>query len=137
MKKGKIEKSTLGSNAIYYGIKITVSPPLNEKANLASTIKPFLDGIISAFHAHNGVKIMGASSRLAKIMKVEPIELQELLFDSSTNVLGHIDLLSPYRNGVKWNPADDKVVKAEIFIGNPNMRGIWTHSGELFSVIKS
>lgn len=95
------------------GLKIELKVPSHSAIQLISAIKPFLDGIIAAFHTHNGAFLDEVATRLSVAMDLAPNDFKELLMDHATAALGTINLLQPYRNFVKWNPADDRLVHVD------------------------
>ena len=117
-----------------YGIQVTIKAPIGTKINLASVVKPLLDGIISSFHTHDGSDIFEISERVAKMLGENPEMVHKMLLDSKMNLLGKRKLLYKRSKGVQWNPADDDCMMAEILFDNSMEDGIWSLSGEIFTV---
>jgi hypothetical protein len=93
---------------LYIGIKAPQKYP-----NLTGLIKPLLDGIISAFHYQNPIE-PGAISFIAEKLKIENEELVMLFDQHDYEFLGERNLVSCYRNGIKWNPEDEKCTSVNI-----------------------
>lgn len=83
--------------------------------NLGAAIKPLIDGIVSAFHVHDGFETPASVARLAAAGAGDPAELTRMLGDQAWAALGPRRLVRPYRSaGVQWNPADEYLVACEI-----------------------
>jgi len=83
-------------------------------SSVADQVKPALDGVISAYHAHQGDTEV-PSERLSSMGLGERIELQRLLGDTAWNTLGSRTVVRPFgAAGVQWNPADDLCVAATV-----------------------
>jgi len=117
-----------------YGVSIAIRKPANSSLSLASIVKPVLDGVISAFHTHNGTKLDDVSERLGTKLGIATAEARRLLLDEQLNLLGPRNLVWPFSKGIQWNPADDRCVAAELLIGDTRTESGWELSGELFAV---
>lgn len=109
--------------------------PQGQKLNLASAIKPILDGFISAFHVQDGLPDPVVTARLAALLGENPQKVWELLCDSRLAILGKRKLVHPFQKGIQWNPADDlcmgvKVTQEDSLIGSD-----WLVDGELYSLV--
>ena len=134
MKNGFVEVNN--DHPSLYGIQIKVKAPIGTTINLASIVKPVLDGIISSFHTHNGSDIIELSERLAKLLGENKQMVEKMLIDTQMNMLGTRNLLHKFGHNIQWNPADDTCVKADILFDNSSDGG-WSLSGELFKVEQS
>lgn len=84
------------------------------RPSAADQVKPVLDGVISAYHSHEGDCALVAE-RLANLGLGDPSRLQRELGDPVWNVLGSRVLVWPFGPaGVQWNPADDLCVAAHV-----------------------
>lgn len=107
--------------------------------SVASIVKPALDGIISAYHGHEGTDGLAEARRLeaAGIGGAQP--LQEQLLDQRWAALGARRLVKPFgTRGVQWNPADEFCVYAHVTlrVGEPAVDGHparWRLSAELMA----
>lgn len=88
-----------------FEMTVTLHGP-NPVKNLASVIKPLLDGIISSFHTESKIDDH-AVHRLAEKTSWNPDDIALRLLNPARPLLGKRNLLSSYRNFVKWNPADE------------------------------
>ncbi len=116
-----------------FGLSIVVTIPDTITATLASLIKPIIDGVVSAFHMYRGPEI----GRISQWLEVEPGQtpdaIANLLQQPEQAVLGERRLLYSFRNGFKWNPADDLCLAAELFL-HTHAGKDWQLSGELFEI---
>lgn len=102
------------------------------RTNLATLIKPTLDGIISAFHSHTEPADQVAQ-RLAHAGVGQYDPLRTHLADPNWAALGSRTLVKPFgAHGVQWNPADDYCMAAAVTIDRAPEHGPrWQLSGEL------
>lgn len=84
-----------------FGIKVTVH--CSNRMLPASLMKPLLDGIVCAFHQRDGV------DNLLHTITKEAFEKVVVSAENRIAVLGKRDYVNPYRNGIKWNPADERL----------------------------
>jgi hypothetical protein len=105
--------------------------------SLVYIVKPTLDGIISAYHSHEGSDGVAESQRLEEAGLGERETLRDQLLDRRWAALGGRRLLSSFgKTGVQWNPADDLCAAAHITlsVGDSVEDGHhtrWRLSGEL------
>ena len=69
-----------------------------------------LDGVIAAFHTHPGEENDEATRRLADDPNEDIGAVHGHLTDPGRGVLGERTLIWPFRSGLQWNPADDRLV---------------------------
>lgn len=119
-----------------WGIELEINAPSNCKLNLASIIKPLLDGIISAFHYHDGTNLSLVAGRLAKKLNLDCKIIVENLLDKNHAVLGVRNLLHPFGIGLQWNPADDLFVQIKVGINYCLSENNWNLSGKIYPVEK-
>jgi len=75
-------------------------------ARLAATIKPLLDGWVSATHCHDGT---GRDILMPRLGNADQAAAQwAQLCDPAAAVLDTRPLLRPFRDGIAWNPADER-----------------------------
>jgi hypothetical protein len=95
-----------------FAVRLLVDRP---GLNIGAVIKPLIDGIVSAFHAHDGFEAPAVAARLAAAGVGNPVELMRMLGDPAWAALGVRRLVRPYRSGgVQWNPADEYLVACDI-----------------------
>lgn len=83
--------------------------------SVASIVKPALDGIISAYHSHEGSDGLTEAQRLEAAGIGTAETLQRHLLDQRWAALGARRLIKPFgANGVQWNPADEFCVYANV-----------------------
>ena len=118
-----------------FGLSVTLHAPSGWVLNPAALIKPLFDGIIAAFHSHDGSMLEQVSDRVARKLDVDASEVAGHLLSDSVAVLGSRRLVWPWGKSVQWNPADDRCVAAELVVyTDKNRNGLWRLSGELFEV---
>jgi hypothetical protein len=89
-------------------------------------MRTLIDGIIATFHAHEGSNGEELERRLAVAVGGErALSAGRLLTDDGWNLLGRRKLVYPWGGGVKWNPADERLVavRYEIRPGARSMKG--------------
>jgi hypothetical protein len=139
IKKGSVKTSLApySFDTNYYGISVEINAPNNIKLNLAGIIKPLLDGIISAFHSHEGKYRIDVSELLADKLRTDKVEIQNMLSDVQNAVLGSRNLIHPFGKGIQWNPADDLFMQIEVTINNSENLDAWNLSGEIYKLEKA
>jgi len=109
--------------------------------SLVYILKPTLDGIISAYHSHEGSDGVAEAQRLEDAGIGERETLRDQLLDRRWAALGGTRLLSSFgRTGVQWNPADDRCVAAHITLSidgsvEDDHHARWRLSAELTEAI--
>jgi hypothetical protein len=99
-----------------FAVSVTVAGPEVSHRRLTDVMKPVLDGVISAFHVHNGRDLEELSRRLDVDLNVSPAEVARTLMNADATPLGVRRLLWGWRQIVQWNPADDRCVHAAVGI---------------------
>lgn len=115
-----------------FGLRVVIHAQRGVGLNLAAVIKPVFDGVVAAFHRHDGTMEAEVSRRLARVLNVDKREVDDLLRNGSVAVLGTRRLLWPWSAAVQWNPADNRCVAGELLLQESNARRLWELSGELF-----
>jgi hypothetical protein len=115
---------------------IKIRSPQGQKVNLSGVIKQLLDGIISAFHEQDGLLDPVAIKRLVALLGKNSREIEDLLYDSESAVLGKRKSIHPFRKGIQWNPADDLRTAIKVSLEDSLDGQKWLISGELFSVVQ-
>ncbi len=134
MKSGLVDICQLPSEELkLFGLCVIVKAPANDAINISGVMKPLLDGLIAAFHAHNGEKIEQISQRLGATLHTDQSAVVKLLNDQSGAILGRRRLLGPFRKGIMWNPADDLCLAAELLVERHDGNGRLI-SGSLFEI---
>lgn len=92
--------------------------------NIASIMKSLLDGIISGFHRENDIDsnvVTYLSNRYCKTEK----SIIAYLRNESYTVLDERNLVSVFRNGIKWKPADERCKEITIIPKiNKHIKGV-------------
>ncbi|MDL2220578.1 hypothetical protein LJC55_02820 [Eubacteriales bacterium OttesenSCG-928-N14] len=131
--QGKISRHAVQPYYGHCGISLRLSVPANKAHNIASFLKPLLDGLLCAFHVHEGEFASHVLSRLRALLDAPAAELSAALSDDAQAVLGARNLISSFRSGIKWNPADENCVSVKISL-HPHDSNTYTLSGTLDTV---
>lgn len=134
IKKGQIHTSYYEGIPNCFGMELRIDGPKGININLASVAKPLLDGIICAFHVHDGTNMSLLSGRLADLTGMDKGTVENMLMDSANSILGKTRLLHPFGQGVQWNPADDLCMAVKILFNSCLPPNTWQLSGELFTI---
>lgn len=113
-----------------FGLSLVLGVPTGARVRLSGVLKCLLDGVISAFHAHNGSLLGEHGQRIGQILDVDAAIVAALLQDRNMAILGTRSLLGARS---QWNPAADHCVAAEVFI-QPNMGTEYRLSGRMFEL---
>ncbi len=111
LKQGDIKISKL-MNPKEFGLSIVIEIPEKHR-NITSLFKPMIDGLISAFHYQNSVD-QDVLNNITKMKHISDDAVLSQLSRKDYTFLGERNLISSYRNGIKWNPEDEKCTKANI-----------------------
>ncbi len=98
----------------HLGLDLTIHRPSLGRPALLGLIKVLVDGIVSAFHVHDGQAVDVVAGRLSGRLGISRERLVEALVSNPRAVLGARRLLWPYRDNVQWNPADDLLVDVRL-----------------------
>lgn len=134
IKKGLFDIANKFEVPHFFGIELKITAPKGTVINLASVIKPLLDGIICAFHTHDGTDNATVVNRLAQRLSIGKSVVVDLLMDMETGILGKRNLVHPFGKGVQWNPADDLCVVAMILLNDCMEDNTWSLDGNIFTV---
>jgi hypothetical protein len=101
----------------WFGLRLRVGVPTGTRVAPARAIKPLVDGVISAFHNHDGTELSTVSERLQSQLETVSAEtISDLLMDKHAAQLGERRLVWRFRSGVQWNPADDLCIAIDLRI---------------------
>jgi hypothetical protein len=115
-----------------FAVKVEIRPPLERQPVWGGLVKGVVDGVVCAFQAHTDTSILpDVVARLSKDLPAHPADIERCLLDQRRAVLGAVpQLVSPYRSGVKWDPADHRCVAGEVLAADP-VDARWAIRGEL------
>lgn len=124
------------------GLHVTDTREKRPASSLVDIVKPTLDGIISAYHSHEGSDGVVEAQRLEEAGLGARDTLRDQLLDPRWAALGAIPVVRPSTAAgrVRWNPADDFCVAAHITLSNDGSvadghDARWRLSGELAEAI--
>jgi hypothetical protein len=123
-------------------VQITDTRESGPASSVVSIVKPALDGIISAYHSHEGSDGVAEAQRLEKSGVGTAGTLQDQLLDRRWAALGARRLVKPFRaTGVQWNPADDFCVAAHVTLSTDKAvadkhRARWQLTAELMEATR-
>jgi hypothetical protein len=100
-----------------FAVRLQLEGPDGPRSRLHNLLKVLLDGVVAAFHVHDGSRLSELAARHTTVAPGgSPAAVVDRLMDPSWAVLGPRRLVAPYRTGVQWNPADDGLVAAEVLL---------------------
>ena len=109
IRRGDTSVHAAASDSSTIGLEITVELLRGARVNLATLAKPLIDGTIAAFHEHgDSASLDLVASRVGAQISVPDEDVRSLLSRNAAAILGSRRLLWPWRDGVQWNPADDR-----------------------------
>lgn len=106
---GALQPGRLGDP---FGVVVEILAP--REVHLASVMKPVIDGVVAAFHAHDGWDGSAIAERVANALLLDPNYVRSLLENPERAVLGRRRLLWRRAAGVQWNPEDDLLQAAHL-----------------------
>jgi hypothetical protein len=93
-----------------FAVRLLVSPPAGWRGRLIGLLKPLVDGVVSALHAHTG-PIETVLDRAGGIdPSLSRSEFRELLTSPADAPLGGVRLVARWGQTLQWHPADDRIV---------------------------
>lgn len=115
-----------------FAIKVEIRPPVGRQPVTGGLVKGVVDGVVCAFQAHTDESVLPeVVARLVKDLPAAPDEIERCLLEQRRAVLGAVPkLVSPYRSGVKWDPADHLCVAGEVVTADP-IDSQWAIKGEI------
>lgn len=113
-RSGAISAAAAIEAGVPFGMDIVITGPAVLPSGLHNVLKPLLDGVIAALQHHDGTNLDIVSERLAVGLGCPAQEVADLLSAPGAAVLGATRLVRPYRDGVQWNPADDRCVAIRV-----------------------
>lgn len=109
-----------------FRLSIEVHTPEDKPIKLASCMKPLLDGLISALQYSESIDPIALKILAASIG--EPFDAVKAELENQKNKLlgNQKKLVFAYREGIKWNPADDRLKECTISINrtSPKVIGV-------------
>ena len=85
----------------HFGIQVMVH--LARQVLPAGVMKPLLDGIVCAFHGRDGI------DGILNTITQDAFEKMVVAAENNIALLGKRNYVRPYREGFKWNPADERL----------------------------
>lgn len=131
MRRGDAAATAGSSVPSRFGVDVSIDVPAGSRCLVANVIKPLLDGVLSALHAHDCTKLDEVAERISAALVADAGEIRGYLTSNPLGVLGERTLVRPHGQGVQWNPADDGCVLAEVRLKAGSK---WHCSGRLFEV---
>lgn len=115
-----------------FAVQVEIRPPLERQPVIGGLVKGIVDGVVCAFQAHTDESVLPeVVARLVKDLPATPDEIERCLLDQRRAVLGAVPkLISPYRGGVKWDPADHLCVAGDVITADP-IDSQWAIKGEI------
>jgi hypothetical protein len=95
-----------------FGLSIVFDIPKKHR-NITSLIKPLIDGLIASFHYQSSVD-QRVLDYISKKTHISEYDVMSKLRHKEHSFLGERKLISSYREGIKWNPADEKCTRVNL-----------------------
>jgi hypothetical protein len=126
----------------HFGLALSLSVPvarssLRAALHGAALVKPIVDGVASAFTAHDGGDLEGVSERIGERLGKKPADVAKELMWSPSVLLSTQRLVVCRSRGVQWLPPDDRCVACELLIVRDAEGPDWRLSGALFVALPS
>lgn len=128
VRSGPVGGSRAGSASYPFGLTVDISAP--RELHLALVMKPLIDGVVAAFHAHDGSDGAELAKRVADPLFLDQHEVRTLLDGSERAVLGRRRLLWRRGAGVQWNPGDD-LLQAALLRATTHIGTGWSIAGRI------
>lgn len=121
--------------AMPFAVRVKIRPAAGREPVWGGLVKGIFDGVISAFQAHTDTAMVPeVTARLAANLQADRTEIEKHLIEKRWAVLGAVPrLVSPYREGVKWDPADHLCVAGELIDAHP-VGPRWSIKGDIIAV---
>lgn len=135
LSRGQVEVFDRAVADAPFALRIEVRPPYGRQPVWGGLLKGILDGVVCALQAHTDTAVLPeAAARLATTLPADSVEIETHLLDQRRAALGAVHrLVSPYRNGVKWDPSDHLCVAGELLTAEP-VDNRWAIKGEVIEV---
>lgn len=117
-----------------YGLNLQIMGPTDYKINLTTIAKPLTEGVVAAFHHHNGAEIDATTTYLREKLNLPTQILREMLIDRTTSILGEKTLVMPYHKTIKWYPDLQLIALVNITYKPDETINDFYFKGELFGV---
>jgi hypothetical protein len=134
VRNGPLRESRAGSDSHRLGLTVDILAP--REVHLASVMKPVIDGVIAAFHAHDGSDHEELARRVAASLSIDAGEVASLLDGDDRAVLGRRRLIWRRGIGVQWNPGDD-LLQAVLLRTATHPGTNWTIAGRIVRLNQS
>ncbi len=116
-----------------FELRLRLQVPHDATASAVHLLKPFVDGVISAFHDYVGPDLDRMSVRLAEALGAEQPRIRSLLAGSGLAVLGPRRVIAGWGEATQWNPADDLCASGSLVI-HRSTSPHWLLSGEIAEI---
>jgi len=116
-----------------FELRLRSQVPHDATASAVHLLKPFVDGVISAFHDYVGPDLDRMSVRLAEALGAEQPRIRSLLAGSGLAVLGPRRVIAGWGEATQWNPADDLCASGSLVI-HRSTSPHWLLSGEIAEI---
>jgi hypothetical protein len=111
-----------------FALRLRIEVP--ERAGAAANIaKPLIDGVVSAFQAHDGWRGAEIAAWMERRFGFAKARVQELLEEEAMSALGRRRLFNAFRDGFVFAPDDDRCVAGEVEIARVTGRTGFRLSG--------
>lgn len=135
LSRGQIDVFDPAAPETPIAVRVQVRPPRGLQPVWGGLVKGIFDGVICALQAHTDMAVVReVVARLATVLPADAVEIEGRLLDQRRAVLGAVHrLVSPYREGVKWDPSDHLCVAGELLAAEP-VDDRWAIKGEVLEL---
>jgi hypothetical protein len=139
LSRGQVDAYEPAAPETPFAVRVQVRPPHGVQPVWGGLVKGIFDGVICAFQAHTDVAVLQeVAARLATVLPADSVEIEAHLLDQRRAVLNAVcRLVSPYREGVKWDPSDHLCVAGELLAAEPALPDVgdrWSIKGEVLEL---
>lgn len=119
----------------FFGVTLVLNCPGGAAVNPAAVLKPLFDGVISALHHHDDrASVDVVAARIAASGGLDRRETARLLSESETALFGGRRLAWPWRDGIQWNPADDRCMVGRLFLSSLPALRPWAFEADIYEI---
>ena len=113
------QSKSIKTNCVNYGgdsgLSIEIDKPKSEVLNITNIQKPLLDGLISVFHEATNID-KEVVKYIDSKTSYSAEDIKGFLSNNKIAVLPQRDIIQKYREGIKWNPQDEKCTDVRIIV---------------------
>jgi hypothetical protein len=135
LSRGQVEVYEPAAPDTPFAVRVQVRSPRGVQPVWGGLVKGIFDGVICALQAHTDTAVLPeVVARLATVLPADSVEIEGRLLDQRRAVLSAVyRLISPYREGAKWDPCDHLCVAGELLAAEP-VDDRWAIKGDILEL---